>query len=791
MTTRRHFLTGAATSGLSAAALAGFPESIRRALAIPAFHEAGTIKDVKHVVLLMMENRSFDSYFATYKGVRGYGDRFAIPAQNVDNIFYQTYSDNQVYTPYHLDENKGNAINAGGTPHTWSDAQAAWSLGRMNQWPVAKTKLSMGYYENAEVPFQRALAEAFTLCDHYHCSMHTGTIANRLYYWTGTNGSSGISPVNGAQVNVAVLNNQYNDGNDVGVPSQGTAGWPWTTYADRLAAAGVKWKVYQSLYDNYGCNEMMSFQHWREAIASMPDARRPWYLGSESLSQYNNPSVPQLPVYQPSDAQFNPLAPGFANTMPDGLLSTFIADIQSGNLPEVSWIIPPSTYSEHPGVSNPASGGWYVQAVLDALTANPEVFSKTVLLVNFDENDGFFDHLPPPSAPARNPDGTLAGKYTLTDAQMAFEYHNYTPATSAQPAKDGRPYGPGPRVPMWVISPWSRGGWVNSQVFDHTSTLMFLERRFGVIERQITAYRRAICGDLTSAFNFAAPNNEPLPVLAGSTTQSAAKALVAAQSALPAIPVSPNGPMPLQAIGFRPSRALPYRLDTSAYVDAVKGAVTLQFANTGSVGAVFHVYDKLSLTSLPRRYGVEAGKSLNDQWSVSADGLYDLWVLGPNGFNRTFTGGTKPLTTGLSPKPEISVGCNVLGGGLHLQLRNDGGGTVRFTVRSNKIYGPLTGVTSTISAFAPLLVGFFPGFGHVPGFVPGSIFGSEHSTSWKIAVPARRQMELYWDLASTGSWYDFLVNADTDAGFARRLAGRVETGRHTVSDPGMGMADEF
>ncbi|MBR7508324.1 hypothetical protein KC216_20900, partial [Mycobacterium tuberculosis] len=92
--------------------------------------------------------------------------------------------------------------------------------------------------------------------------------------------------------------------------------------------------------------------------------------------------------------------------------------------------------------SSPAQGGWYVQQVLDALTANPEVFSKTVLLLNYDENDGFFDHLPPPSAPSRNADGSLAGASTLSDADMAFEYFNYTPASAKQPAMDGKPFGP-------------------------------------------------------------------------------------------------------------------------------------------------------------------------------------------------------------------------------------------------------------------------------------------------------------------------------------------------------------
>ena len=76
----------------SMAALAGFPPAIRRALAIEANNATGTIQDVKHVVMLMMENRSFDSYFGTFKGVRGFGDRFAAPTPNGRNVMYQTYS---------------------------------------------------------------------------------------------------------------------------------------------------------------------------------------------------------------------------------------------------------------------------------------------------------------------------------------------------------------------------------------------------------------------------------------------------------------------------------------------------------------------------------------------------------------------------------------------------------------------------------------------------------------------------------------------------------------------------
>jgi phospholipase C len=76
---RRKFIRSAAQTGFAAATLSEFPPSIRKALAIPAFHETGTTKDVKHVVILTQENRAFDHYFGTLKGVRGFGDRFTVP----------------------------------------------------------------------------------------------------------------------------------------------------------------------------------------------------------------------------------------------------------------------------------------------------------------------------------------------------------------------------------------------------------------------------------------------------------------------------------------------------------------------------------------------------------------------------------------------------------------------------------------------------------------------------------------------------------------------------------------
>ncbi len=747
---KRKFLRKSFGTVASVAALSGFPPAIRRALAIEANNATGTINDVQHVVMIMMENRSFDSYFGTFRGVRGYGDRFIAPAPNGANILYQSLTKStpvETYVPFHLDQTKGNAQRAGGTPHTWYDTQAAWDHGRMNRWPDAKTPLSMGYFDGAEVPFQRALADAFTLCDHYHCGMHTGTSANRLFFWTGTNGPNGLSPADGKRVEVATLNNQYDAGNNIGPSSEG---WTWTTYADRLEKAGVRWKVYQSLVDNFGCNEMMSFRHWRAEIEKLPADRRPLHVPATDIRQ----DVTRAgPFYDAGiDDALSALAKGFHNTMPHGFLETFREDIGNGKLPAVSWIIAPTVYSEHPADSSPAQGGWYVQQVLDALTANPDVWSKTVLLINFDENDGLFDHLPTPCPPSVNPDGGLAGATTLGTADIAVKYHNHTPASSAQPAMDGRPYGPGPRVPMWIVSPWSRGGWVNSQVFDHTSVLQFLEQRFGVFEPQISAYRRAVCGDLTSCFNFVNPNAEALPTLVGRSTKADADARALAQSkgatqARP--PATTASKPPAQATGTRPSRAPPYVLHVTARADKGDGRVTLAFANASGrqAGAVFHVYDELHLDRIPRRYVVEAGKTLEGTWEVAADGgVYRLWVLGPNGFHRHFIGDLNEQEGSEGPE---------------MQVRYDAGSPAGLTVEIHN-NGVACAFTATAEAY-------------------------RSDGPWTIAVAGGGVGTFHWPLADSGNWYDVTITCGAQKSFRHRYAGRVENGKDSISDPAMGI----
>ena len=245
-------------------------------------------------------------------------------------------------------------------------------------------------------------------------------------------------------------------------------------------------------------------------------------------------------------------------------------------------------------------GAWYIQEVLDALTAVPEVWSKTVLLVNFDENDGYFDHVPSPSAPSLNADGTPAGKTTLREADVAVEYFTHpTPARHHEPAAARRPrLRPRPAraaVRDLAVEPRRLGQLAGLR--PHLDACRFLEKRFGVKEPNISRYRRAVCGDLTSAFNFERPNDEPLPTLAGRKTKAEADALRAAQQRC-----RRSCRRPTRCCRCRPpacGRRARCPTSCTRARAAMRSAARCSslFANTGEAAAVFHVYDKLTSTA--------------------------------------------------------------------------------------------------------------------------------------------------------------------------------------------------
>ena len=718
---RRQFLRAVATAAGATAAMTSFPPAIARALSIKAAVRTGTIQDVEHIVILTQENRSFDHYFGTMNGVRGFGDPFPAPvadSTNVKgrNVWVQPTVNNAApgaIAPFHLNTAQNFAfMRVSGTPHSWTDAQAAWDHGRMNNWPKAKQNHSMGHFKEQDLPFQFALANAFTLCDAYHCATQTGTNTNRLFIWTGTNDP--LRKGNGPSTDNSHDSFNANPATD----------YTWTTYPERLQAAGISWQVYENMSDNFTDNPLAGFKVFRDA----------WYGRA-----------------------------GFSQVLKDRGVSTrdldlLRDDVINNRLPAVSWIVATAEGSEHPGPSSPAQGADYTSRVLDALTSNPDVWSKTVLFINFDENDGFFDHMPPPAAPSYvswNADpaqAVLAGASTVDFTGEHCEILNGASATYLH-----RPYGMGPRVPMYVVSPWSKGGWVNSQVADHTSVLRFIEARFGIMEPNISAWRRAVAGDLTSCFNFADPEDSEFFSKLPTTVALANKARALPGTTTPPAPTALQ--LPTQNSGVRPARALPYDLQATAALASGAGpnatAVAVSFQNTGRAAAVFHVYDRLRLGDIPRRYTVEAGKEITGSFAPSATGAYDLWVLGPNGFHRHFAGNARRVAAAGQPNPDVIVKASPSTGELLVTLVNTGPVSASFSVAHNKY---------------------------------------QSTAPTTVSVPARSRSELRLSIAASAFWYDVSVRVNGQADYLRRFAGHVETGAPSISDPameGLARADQY
>ncbi|KJY43300.1 phospholipase C [Streptomyces sp. NRRL B-1568] len=634
---RRGFL-GAAAGGSAAAALGALPSSLQQAMA--AAGGGGTLDDVAHVVIFMQENRSFDHYFGTLKGVRGFADRSLLRFPGGSDVLRQTRLGplgGGVLMPWHLDTATTDAQRVRDLDHGWSGTHSAWNGGRYNNWIPAKSAWTMGYYTRADIPFQFALAEAFTVCDQYFCSVQGPTNPNRLYQWTGT-----IDP--GGKQGGPVTDNSEK-------------GYGWTTYAERLEAAGVSWRVYQQ-QDNYDDNPLAWFKQFQSA---KPDS---------SL---------------------------YVNGLQRRSADAFAQDVAAGTLPAVSWVVAPEKQSEHPAYPPAYGADFTAKYVLEALAAHPEVWAKTVVFLNFDENDGFFDHVAPPVPPAGTPDEFVGGA----------------------------PIGLGPRVPMTVVSPWSRGGHVHSEVLDHTSPLRFLENWTGVKEPNISAWRRTVCGDLMSAFDFGS-KSVSFPALPDTA------ALVAAcdrQDGLPDATPPASAPRPAQEPGTRPSRGTGYGFDTTSWTDTATNRVWFKVVNTGTLGAGFTAYTVNYRAYEAWHYTVPAGGSASDYFSALTygGGKYDIDLHGPDGYLRGFKGDVRTWKDAAKGHPEAALSPDPAAPGtLRLTLTNAGGAPVVFTV----------------------------------------------SDGGKTTVAAGDSARLTLTAGPDGS-YDVSVTADVGDGFERRFAGRT------------------
>jgi phospholipase C len=683
--------------------------------------------------------------------------------------------------------------------------------------------LTLGYYDRQDIPFYYALADAFTVCDQHFCSSLTATTPNRLHLWTGT-----IREQQLASAMPCVRNADVNYDSTVRwktFPERlEDAGVSWKIYQNELSLDTGFTKEEDAWLANFTDNPIEWFEQYNAGFSETYRRhleRRAATLPAE-IERLRNTPVPadaaeaakrsknlaareaelrkvisERPRWTPEalaklsprerslhdkafttnaeDPAYRQLSPlryrdaGQSREMaiPKGdVLHQFRKDVEIGRLPAVSWLVAPENFSDHP--SSAWYGAWYVAEALNILTRNPEVWKKTVFVLTYDENDGYFDHVPPFVAP--DPDNPESGK-TSPGIDPALEYLHLEQDLKRHPRRDARggPVGLGFRVPLVVASPWSRGGFVCSQVFDHTSVLQLLEKilshRSGkeIRETNISAWRRTVCGDLSTVFRPSEterPESLPFPskdsFLEG-VHQAQFHPMPSGYRKLSAADIEQFSRdraaarwMPRQEPGIRPSSALPYELYAEGAIPTggKHFEITLEARNEAfgkaSAGAPFHAYapgkfrDQIELRT--RAYAVSAGQRLTDTWEIAGfeGGKYHLRVSGPNGFFREFRG--------TESDPQIDIRCQYLRTGdveLHVSSRMQAPCNLNVTDLAYK-----TG-------------------NHPLQLAPG----------------ASRSLVLR--LGRSHQWYDFSVTVAGESHYLRRYAGRVETGKSGFSDPAM------
>jgi phospholipase C len=478
---------------------------IEEAAAAPA--GPASLGDIQHVVILMQENRSFDHYFGTMSGVRGFSDP-DILSQFVGGRGYPIFdqfgyrpgqgADPSGYMqPFRLISDPplrdGQATND--ISHTWPTQHHSWNGGAMDKFVATHVSVdgaengpvTMGYYIREDLPFFYALADAFTICDGYYSSVIGPTDPNRVMAISASIDPEGTAggPVVETFGNRAAEYGKLN----------------WETMPQRLQAAGVSWKVYNDRLSELALSPLPYFKAFADPFS---------VTGVEMVGRGLTPHFPD----------------------------DFAEDVQWNKLPSVSWIMPPLAECEHPAAP-PSYGEYLVHSVLSTLVSNPAVWAQTVLFVVHDENGGFFDHMPPLTAPP----GTEG------------EWLTASPLPAAAEGITG-PIGLGFRTGCLVISPFSRGGYVCSETFDHTSLLRFIETRFGVEVPNLSPWRRAYTGDMTAALALSKPPVLAVPALPAT---SLGQTKVAEQAVLNSLagtldlgipyPLPTTNYMPVQEVG--------------------------------------------------------------------------------------------------------------------------------------------------------------------------------------------------------------------------------------------------
>lgn len=787
MDSRREFLKKAALFAGATSMANTLPSSVLKAMAINA-EPGSTFYDAEHIVFLMQENRSFDHMFGKMKGVRGFNDPHPHIQPDGNKVWLQKDGQGYTYVPFHVDINKTKITWQGGLPHSWNDQVAARNGGRYDKWLPAKAPMTLSYYDRNDIPFYYALADAFTVCDQHFCASLTGTTPNRLFFFTGT--VRGEMSLNKAAV---VNNDQAESQNNVFVD--------WPTFQETLEDNGIDWRIYQNelwtsklpegevddWLGNYGDNPIEYVSRHNVRLSAYfrengDNTVKPALTAAEVQAKYDKLSQRERNLIDKafqtniSEKDYLELAPfTFTNdqgksetiNVPKGdIFHQFRKDVDSGKLPTVSWLVAPQRFSDH--TSSPLYGTWYVSEALDILTKNPEVWKKTIFVLTYDENDGYFDHHPPFVVP--NPDDASSGKVSA-GINFATDFEN----------RKGSPIGLGYRVPMVIASPWSKGGFVNSQVFDHTSSIMFMEKWLNkktgknIKSNNISDWRRNFCGDLTSAFrpynggeikspkalkrdaivaNIVNAKNKP----AQANPTALNKTEIAKVNEFDSFSAKTSIHAAKQEDGVKQACALPYQLAVDAnLIDneieiSFQSSKTLFGADVESVGAPFNMSTIASFKGVKGKiwaYGVKAGDTLIERINIEDfdQKAYDLSITGPNGFYRHFLGDKMNPHLKIKARAEQNgLVKKRLTGNFVFSIENTGMKTLSIQITDNKYKAPTKCIT----------------------------------------IKQKSEIEVLLNISKNGNWYDFMITQVGNNLFKHRYAGKIETGQITSSDPFMG-----
>lgn len=701
--------------------------------------------------------------------------------------------------------------------------------------------LTLGYYNREDIPIYYAMADAFTVGDHNFCSAMTSTNPNRLFLWTGT-----IREQQNSQ-SEALIRNLSNDRwgvlNFYTFPERlEDNGISWKFYQNDIDCGGGFTSDERAWLANFGCNPLEWFANYNvrfssryiqglhKQIATLPDeikeleqklkstpasdasftrmqaalTKKKEVLDKArkevidfSRENYDKLSAKEKSLYQRAfttnagDPYYHEVTTlsyeenGEKRELPvpkGDVLHQFRKDVETGQLPTVSWLSAAQNFSDHP--SAPWYGSLYLSEILNILTQNPEVWKKTIFIVTFDENDGYFDHMPPFVAP--DPRDSSTGKCSPgidTDVEYITLESELNRGFSKQEARGG-PIGLGFRVPLLIASPWSRGGQVLSEVCDHTSVLQFLEGfikdKFNkdVKETNISDWRRTVTGDLTSAFKaYNGEKPEKINFLKKDPfikeiynakfkkDPSGFKPLSKEQiNQINKNPFSSSAMKPKQEPGTRISCPLHYQLyaDGKLSDDKKNFEVTFKAKNElfgkKSKGSPFNVYfpgkyagsEGAFENAGSRSYAVVAGGDLSDAWPVQSfeNGIYHVRIYGPNGFFRE--------CSGKANDPEIAIVCDY--------------------ERPGKLIKKLTGNVTL----------------NITNLKPGQSYTVEiKDNAYKnktIKKVITNESAIVLNLDKSFGWYDFTVRVQGYDDFERRYAGHVETGKASYTDPFMGQA---